>query len=167
MTKFLISLLAFLLFLFPHSTSLLSINQQLTNSTNVAAPKIMNAIETGDVAALEALMCLNIKQNVKNLPEKINELLDAIDGEIIEASWVHSGGSYSGNRENGKTINQSGVDVLITTTTGTYVVGVWWETINTFQPEETGIRSIGLAQTNPLKTLAILRATEGVESWHD
>ena len=167
MTKFIISLLAFLLFLFPHSTSLLSISQQITNNSNVAAPKIINAIGTGDVAALEALMCLNIKQNVKNLPEKIGELFDAIDGDITEVKWDDGGGSYEGNRENGKTILQVGMDIFITTTSGTYVVGVWWEGINTFQPEETGIRNIGLSQTNPLKSLAIIRATEGVSSWHE
>jgi len=167
MKNFIISLLAFLLMLFPHSTSLLSISLQITNNTNVAAPKIINAIETSDVAALEALMCLNIKQNIDDLPVKIGELFDAIDGDIIEISWKERGGSYEENRENGKTILQIGMEFLITTTTGTYVICVWWEVINTFQPEETGIRSIGLSQTNPLKSLAIISAIEGVGSWHD
>lgn len=166
MAKFLISLLAFLLMLFPHSTSLLSISQQITNNPNVVAPKMVNAIETRDIAALEALMCLNIKQNVKNLPAKIGELIDSIDGDIIDTSWKDSGGSYEENRENGKTILQVGMEIFITTTTGTYVVGVWWEGINTFQPEETGIRNIALLNPDGNKLIGI-RATEGVGSWHE
>ena len=166
MAKFLISLLAFLLMLFPHSTSLLSISQQITNNPNVVAPKMVNAIETRDVAALEEFMCLNIKHNVGNLPEKIGELIDSIDGNIIETTWKHSGGGYSETRDNGKVINQSGVEILITTSAGTYVAGVWWETINTFQPEETGIRNITLLDPDGNKLIGI-RATEGVGSWHD
>ena len=167
MKNFIISFLAFLLTLSPHSTSLLSINQQITNNTNVAAPKIINAIETRDVAALEAMMCLNIKQNVENLHGKIGDMLDLIEGDITDALWENRGGSYEGHQNDGRTIIQGGISIYITTTTGTYAVGVWWEDANNFAREETGIRNIGLSQTNPLKSLAIISAIEGVGSWHD
>ena len=40
--------------------------QPLDNA--VVAATVINAIETNDIAALEALMCKNIKQNVSDLP---------------------------------------------------------------------------------------------------
>lgn len=165
--KIISSVIAFLFMLFPNNGALQYSHLQITNHTNIAAPKIIVAVKARDIDALEAMMCLNIKQNVENLPEKIGEMLDLIKGDIIESSWESGGGSYDERHKDGKAIIQSGIDIYLTTTEGNFYLGICWETANSFAMEEVGIRSIGLAQTNPLKTLAILRATEGVESWHD
>lgn len=69
--KIVIGITAFLLMLFPNSGSLQYNYLVQTNSTDIAAPKIINAIKEKDVDALEALMCQNIKENVNNLPEEI------------------------------------------------------------------------------------------------
>lgn len=171
MRNFIVGLMAFILTLFPGCTPVRSAYQQITNNTNVAAPIIIDAIKERDIDALETIMCNNIKENVEDLPEKIGELIDAIDGEIIESSWEDRGGSYQASDGEGKIIVQAGLDIYFTTTEGTYVVAVWWETVNTFKPEETGIRNIALCDPDLAFTdnyvLAKISATEGISEWHD
>lgn len=167
MSKIIISIVAILLIFFPNNKSLISYNQQITYNSAIGAERIIEAFKNEDVAALEELMCQNIKNNVENLPDKIQGLFDAIDGEIIEATYESRGGSYSGSNPGKGSITQSGVFIYITTTTGKYDIGVWWETVNTYQPEETGIRSIAIIVPSTLKLLGKISATEGVGNWHD
>jgi|GEM_PF-4304124 len=77
------------------------LNLQRTNHRDIAAPKIINAIQLKDVDALEALMCKNIKDNTEDLRGKIDELINAVEGEIISSEWK-SMGSYSSSRADGK-----------------------------------------------------------------
>lgn len=163
-SKFLIGLLTFLLMLFPNSGSLQYNYLIQTNSTDIAAPKIINAIKEKDVDALEALMCRNIKENVINLPEEIRKLVDSIDGEIISSSWKNMG-NYNEDRGNGKEILQVNLDIYLTTSTSTYYLGIMWETANSFAKEEAGIRGIGLMVNG--RVLAKINATEGIGEWHD
>ena len=157
--------------LFPKGSGSLSSYQQRPTHSVIGAEKIASAIEEGDIAALEALMCLNIKENVEDLPDKIGELMDAIEGDINEITWKSGGGSYFERHEKGRQIVQAGVDISITTTEGTYLVAVWWETVNTFKPEETGIRNIALCDPDLSLTdgylLVRISATEGIGEWHD
>jgi len=113
-------------------------------------------------------MCKNIKQNTTDLRGKIGELIDAIDGNIVAfEKRVVNGGSYYASR-NGKTISQTIISFDITTTTGTYYLGVQWETANNFAKEEVGIRNIGISQLTPqYQVLVIIEATNGVGNWHD
>ncbi|MEI6578839.1 MAG: DUF5104 domain-containing protein [Eubacteriales bacterium] len=163
-SKFYIGLMAFLLMLFPNSGSLQFNYLVQTNSTDIAAPKIISAIKEKDVDALEALMCQNIKENVNNLPEEISKLMDSIDGEIINSSWKNTG-NYNENRGNGKAILQVNLDIYLTTSTSTYYLGIMWETANSFAKEEAGIRGIGLMVDG--RILAKINATEGIGEWHD
>jgi len=163
--KIITGILALLLWLFPNWG-----NNQLqylirTNNTNIAAPKIISAIKEKDVAALEALMCKNIKDNEDDLQGKISALINAIDGEITSSSW-RTQGSYQENAYGGKQIVQSGIDIFLTTPAGTYYFGIMWETANNFAVEEVGIRSIGLIDPSD-NIVIIIRATEGVGEWHD
>lgn len=164
-SKFLIGLMAFLLMLFPNSGSLQYNYLVQTNNTNIAAPKIINAIKEKDIDALEALMCQNIKNNVNNLPEEIGKLMDAIDGEIIDSSWK-AVGNYNENRGNGKAILQVDLDIYLTTSEANYKLLIVWETANSFAKEEAGIRAIVLLIPHG-STLADIRATEGIGEWHD
>lgn len=164
LAKIISGIIAFLYMLFPNWGTVQYSYLQINNNTNIAAPKIIEAVKARDIGALEAMMCLNIKQNAENLPEKIGELIDSIDGEIIESSWESYGSSYDIGKDN-KTVLQGGIAINLITSTGTYIVGVWWETANTFAREETGIRSIRLLDSN-LNELNSISATEGI-SWHD
>lgn len=167
MSKIIVSIVAILLTLFPNNKSLISLNQQYTYHSHIGAERIIEVFKNEDVAALEELMCKNIKENIENLPNKIQDLFDVVDGEIIEATYESRGGSYSGSNPEKGSITQSGVSIYITTSTGRYDIGFWWETVNTYQPEETGIRSIAIIDPSTLELLEKISATEGVGNWHD
>lgn len=167
MSKIIVSIVAILLIFFPNNKSLISLNQQYTYNSFVGAERIIEAFKNEDVDALEELMCKNIKDNVENLPEKIQSLFDAVDGEIIEATYESRGGSYSGSNPGKGSITQSGVFIYITTTNNIYDISFWWETVNTYRPEETGIRAIALAKTDTNELLERISATDGVGNWHD
>jgi hypothetical protein len=168
MGSFIVSLLAFLIVLFPGCGGLQGTYLTITNNTNVAGPKILAAVEARDVSALEAMMCQNIKDNVPDLSERISELLDMVDGEIIESLQnSDSVGSYHERDRKGRSITQVGIDFQLTTSTGIYNIHVWWETSNNFAPKEVGIRRITLVDEDKSMRLAFISATEGVEQWHD
>jgi len=112
-------------------------------------------------------MCKNIKQNTTNLRGKIGELIDAIEGEIITIEKRPDGGSYKESRSNGRTIFQTDIGISIVTNKASYFMGITWEVANNFSKDEVGIRSIGLAQENPITRLAVISATNGIENWHD
>jgi hypothetical protein len=163
--KIIIWFLAFLMWLFPNWG-----NNQLqylirTNSTDIAAPKIISAIKEKDVAALEALMCKNIKDNVENLTDKVSELINAIEGEITSSRWGNRG-SYQETGAGGRRIVQTGIEIFLTTPSGTYYLSITWETANNFAIDEVGIRSIGLIDPSD-NILIRIAATEGVGEWHD
>jgi hypothetical protein len=164
-SKFLIGLMAFLLMLFPNSGSLQYNYLVQTNHTNIAAPKIINAIKEKDVDALEELMCQNIKDNVNDLPEQISKLMDSVDGEITHSSWDVVG-SYDANHGDDGAILQTNLDIYLTTSNATYKLLIMWETANSFAKEEAGIRGIAmLDQDNNL--FVRINATEGIGEWHD
>jgi len=168
MTKIIASILAFLLWIFPNWSSLQNRYELLTFSWETTASNIVNAIEGGDIAALEAMMCRNIKQNAVNLPSKIGELIDAIDGEIVDFTWETYGG-LDANHGSGKSLSQRHLDIHFkTTSVDNYTFLIIWEYSNSFQLEEKGIRAIVLMQkTPPYTALADIRATNGVGEWHE
>ena len=166
MTKIIVSILAFLLMIFPNSKLLIGAHQARTNTVSIVAPKIVDAIKARDAATLESFMCQNIKQNTSNLRGEINNMLDAIDGTITEATWAWRGGSYSESRSGGKKISQEGFEITVTTSVNSYALGIWWETINNFKPKEVGIRSIGLRYYQGAVLMRI-SATNGISDWHD
>ncbi len=168
MKNFIIWFLAFLLTFFPNWGSVQYEYLQLTNHTDIAAPKIIDAMKKKDIDTLEGMMCLNIKQNTENLHVKIGELIESIDGEIIEITREISNGSYIGKQQDGRSLIQAGMGFHIRTSTsvGTYYLGVMWETANNFESKETGIRNIGLLDPNGY-LLSRIYATEGIGEWHD
>ena len=167
MKKSSIIVLVFLLVLLPGCVDLQYAHLVQTNNTNIAVPKIIEAITARDIDALEAMMCLNIRQNVDNLSEKIGDMIGSIDREIIETTRKKGTDiSYSERREDGRSMVQSGFTIFFTTTTGTFRVGGIWETANNFAPEELGIRHIAVTNPDGI-VLLIIEATEGVEEWHD
>jgi len=92
-------------------------------------------------------------------------LLDAIDGEITGYTWNNFGGvdmNYGG----GRIIRQRGLALNFTTSTGVYYMSIMYEWQNSFQPEEMGIRNVGLMDPNDV-ILGRITATNGVGDWHE
>ncbi|MDR2687426.1 MAG: DUF5104 domain-containing protein, partial [Oscillospiraceae bacterium] len=92
------------------------------------------------MAALESLMCQSIRESEDDLPGRIGELIDAIDGKITEYTWSRGAG-YEGRR-NGRELVQDDSGIEFETTGGVYGLGITWEVANNFAPEETGIRAM-------------------------
>jgi hypothetical protein len=161
-------LLSTLLFLFPFLSGLFPGQQTWQPLDNEAvAITVISAVKTRDVAALEDLMCLNIKQNTSDLTNEIEKLLDAIDGEQIEFSWLKRGG-YQESNGKGKNISQNYLRIDIITSTEHYFLLIVLETYNSFAPKEMGIRSITLmTETDWNKVLYAIQATNGIIGWHD
>lgn len=141
--KIISAFLSLLILLFPGSFE--NLRQQRDNQFNDWVPVIIEAIKTENVKQLEDLMCLNIRQNTENLPEKIQEFYDCIEGEVIDGV-VDDSLQWSG--DNGVSISECGYDIHITTDKKQYCVGGVWRTTDTDHPDETRIRSITLSEIN-------------------
>ena len=169
---FLAFILAILMTLFPTEKHLMVIRQGAENSSGVYAPVIVDAIESKDVAALKSLMCANIKNNVPNLDQEIQNFYECIEGDITNISYDLSGDT-SMSRAKGQ-IHQSSIQIHVYTTVKHYLIVVLWEDINNMKPEETKIRSIRISEwiDNVDKTMTAtiiyrIQATEGVGEWHE
>ncbi|MCL2300501.1 MAG: DUF5104 domain-containing protein [Firmicutes bacterium] len=169
MAKIILSILTFLLMLFPNCTRLQVEYRQRIVNRDLTEANIVRIINADDATALEALMCGNIKQNVLGLRDKIGEFFDAIDSEI-NTFTLGSKGTYSADRGNGKSIRQSVRQINFETSSGSFAIVSTWETYNSFQPDEMGIRAITIAKVVPPSTVTILYdicATNGVGEWHE
>ena len=167
MAKIILSVVTFLLMLFPNCTRLQVEHRTRILARDFTGSNIVRIINERDIDAMKALMCLNIKQNTLNLSDKIEELFDAVDGEIIEFTWKTSGG-FSGNHGNGKSLAQKHYTLDFATSTKSYrIIGIC-EYHNSFQPKEMGIRSMTLADP-PTSLIAVvqIRATNGIGEWHE
>jgi len=169
MAKMILSILTFLLMLFPNCTRLQVEYRTRELARDLTEANIVRIINAHDVAALEALMCGNIKQTVPNLRDKIGEFFEAFDSEI-SAFTLGSKGTYSANHGNGKSLRQVVIQINFETSSGGYAIVSTWETYNSFQPNEMGIRAVTIAETVPPSTVTILydiRATNGIGEWHE
>jgi len=143
MTTFIISILAFLLTVFPSCGMLLAPYQSLTFPGERAITiEIMDAIGARDIAALEAMLSSTIRKKAQNLPSEIGELIDAIDGEVTEYGWHPAGGSDTSNF--GTRISRTTWDIEIQTTTKSYELIVGWVVVNNRKPEEVGMSTLRL-----------------------
>jgi len=86
-----IAIVAFLIFLMPWAESLglgFTYARLTVNHTQIAA-EVVAAINTKDVEKLQSMMCLNIKDNVNDLPTKISDFCDAVltvtDGKLTDS----------------------------------------------------------------------------------
>jgi len=169
MAKIILSVLTFLLMLFPNCTRLQVEYLSRELARDLTEANIVRIINTHDVPALEALMCGNIKQSVPDLRGKIGEFFDAIDSEI-NAFTLGSKGTYSADHGNGKSLRQKVIQINFETPSGFYAIVSTWETYNSFQPNEMGIRAITIGEIVPPSTATMLydiRATNGVGEWHE
>ncbi|MDR3314336.1 MAG: DUF5104 domain-containing protein [Oscillospiraceae bacterium] len=160
--KFIVSILAFLLMLFPNWGGLQFSYQSLSFDMDHNAAVLVDAIESGEITTLEAMMCRNIKENVADLPSEIGRLIAIVDGEIIEFHCQRLG-SYEETR-NGKHILQNVIAIDVATFYGNYYIGIMWEVANNFDQREIGIRNIGIIVDH--EVIARISATERIGDWH-
>jgi predicted secreted Zn-dependent protease len=76
MTTFFISVLAFLMMLFPSCEFLQLQYQAVTYNRMEAYEKVKFAFEARDVEALEAIMCKKMKDSIPDISAKIQEMYD-------------------------------------------------------------------------------------------
>jgi len=127
---------------------------------NASVEIVINAIKTGDIAAIEAFMCKNIKDNVPNLQTEIGNLIDLIEGEITSTSSTSVNDFYM--TSGGKTIERAISNSYINTAVANYKLDIRWEIYNNFSLAERGIRRIGLYITvgDAYELLIDIRATD-------
>ncbi len=140
--QILISILAFLLTIFPNSSTLLGNYQELTfPGMHEVSQQIVDAINNNDVEAFKKYLCPNMIKH-DDLDEKIQSFMDAIDDEIIEYRVRDAGGgsiSNYGYYQEGKTW-----DTLFMYNGLTYNIGISYTVANTKEPDNVGITTIHL-----------------------
>jgi len=160
-SRIIAAILAFFIWLFP------SLQKPQPLNAETVANNLMWAVETKDINLFEKQLCLNIKQNVEDLPSKITGLFDAIDGDLVGFTWRTMGG-YFERDGSGKSISQNILIIDFTTSAGSYRIMGTLEYHNSFKPEEMGIRAITLFDPPTATTGVVdIRATEGVGDWHN
>ena len=149
MTKIIVTVLAILLTVFPNSGFLLANYQNLTfPGDDVITDTIIEAIKKDDADTIEAMLSQHTKEHGENLNQKIKELIDAIDGEIIEYRDHGSGGDgdYSNN---GVSVKDKSWKILIKTESKQeYLVCVSWVVVNTINSEKVGMKTLRLIDTD-------------------
>ena len=119
------------------------LRQRLSFNMNSSADKVMSAIKKRDIETLESMMCLSIKENEDDLSNRIGNLIDTIDGEILEYTWSQ-GGSHGESSHDGKILDRQDFSIRVESTEGVYILQITWEIANNFAPEETGICAISV-----------------------
>jgi hypothetical protein len=144
LNKIRLIVLTFLLTIFPSCGILLGPYQSLTYpGQTVITDNVITAINAGDIDALEAMMSENNKKNIEDLPGKIGEFIDAIDGEIIEYSYA--GGGYEKDiSDYGERYSLRSWDVDVITDTESYRIIITWIAVNSNAPEKVGMSGISI-----------------------
>lgn len=145
MTKILSLIISFLLTIFPSSSYLQCQSQQLAfPGEEAACNMIADYIKDNDVEAIYNLFCEAEKQSNKNLKDDIQNVIDAIDGKIIKAKRSAGVGHQSDYANMGVYQSQRDFALEIKTTTEKYELLIFWVTVDTESPEEVGIGSLAL-----------------------
>ncbi len=136
-----LTIVTFLLTIFPWSSSLVAKKQQLTFPGNeIVINEIISAIETRDVSSLEEMYSKSQREEVDGLSNKIELLIDSIKGEMLEIIWLPSGGSDYKNY--GVAESTRSWKLIFTTSEDEYIIYVDWVIVDTINPDRVGL--IGL-----------------------
>ncbi len=145
MTKIIISIVAFLLTIFPFSQTLLATHQQLTYPGHqVISDNIIDAVKSNDVHAIEDMFSESTKNDTQQLSDKIQNIYNLIDGEIISANFVLGTRSESSESGMGYVEKSTGWKIEFKTTTDDYFLLVCWVIADTLDPENVGLSQITL-----------------------
>ncbi len=139
MTNIIISIVAFLLTIFPFSQTLLATHQQLSFQGNqVISQNIVEAINSNDIQAIEDMLSEERKQNMSDPKKSISEFLQSFDGEIVEIGHI-SGGSESAESGSGYVYKVRDWRIEIETSQGERWLYVTWVIADTINPEHVGM----------------------------
>lgn len=147
--KFIISILAFLLTIFPRCGMLLAQYQSLTfPGEAVVSDKIIDAINEYDIDALAAMMSEESKKAIEDLPGRIEIFIDTIDGEII--SYEFGGGGYEKDIfDYAKHYSLKSWELIVETDEEkSYAINITWIIVNDNVPEEVGMTCMTLGDTD-------------------
>jgi len=138
-------ILSFLLWIFPWSGTLLSLYQSASfPGESVVTKNIVDAINAGDIDAIEAMFSPDRKQTMDDLPGHIGALIDAIGGEVIEIRF--NGAGYSSSESGtGRAYNYRSWARYLDTETETYILDIGWMITNSSAPREVGLGSLHLS----------------------
>jgi len=160
--------LSILLWFAPNSKSLRFDYDKTYYNPQGISDTVLPVIKSQNAAALEAMLCKNIKDNFPGYHTTINEMLALTSGVTSYSLKVNSA-EYDGSR-GGKSISQKTCDLRYTKDGVEYSLGICWE-VNNFSPSEAGIRQIAISEKDIVEggwvDLVFLYATEGVRNWHD
>ena len=138
-----ISILAFLLTIFPNSSTLLGNYQELTfPGMHEVSQQIVDAINNNDVEAFKEVLSPNMKKNVPDLDAKIQFLMDSIDKRIDEYEVRDGGGGSTSNY--GYYEKTQVWSVLFEYNELTYRIVLRYEIANTKTPDDVGVITVRL-----------------------
>lgn len=139
MTNIIISIVAFLLTIFPFSQTLLATHQQLTYpGEQVISDSVIDAIKSNDVQAIEDMLSEETQQNMADPKKSIRDFFQTIEGEIVEVRRVGMGGSSSESGA-GYVYKVETWGVEVETTQNTYRIMITWVIADTRWPEHCGL----------------------------
>lgn len=145
MTKIVVIILSILLTFFPNSVSLLGAYQDATYpGEKVVTERVIEAVENGDVEAIEEMMSQYVKSNNATLSEDIKRLMSTMEGNIKEAYWY--AGAHDSIIKNYDLYESYGTWVIkFETDKSDYKLHVTWIRANTDKPEMVGLSSLSLS----------------------
>ena len=151
MTKIIISILSVLLIFFPFSQTLQAFYQNLTYpGQDVIIANVINAVENKDINAFEEMFSENKKDNIEQLPDKLQSMFNLIDGEIVNVEHCLGDGSESSKSGVGYVKKTCSWKFEIATTTNKYILIVSWIIVDTLRPQNVGLGSLKLMDSEIL-----------------
>jgi len=141
MNKILAGFFAFLLWIMPWWTGLFNMRERYAFDDAAVSSKIITCVKTRNIATLESMMRPWLQINTTDLSDKINQLCDAIDGNVIEFYRTRGQGS----RDDSGIHSEELSFVIDTDKPEHYYFVIWYDVTNSRDRSEVGISSIRLA----------------------
>ncbi len=137
-----------LLTIFPWSGNLQGTYQQLTfPGRDVIVDSVIEAVKHKDVKAIEEMLSESSKKRSDDLSVEIKNLIDTVEGEIVNASLYGNGDGSDYSNYGVKKSNRTW-KIKFETTEKTYVLYVNWIIVDSQNPENVGLSSMSLSDLN-------------------
>jgi len=163
-TRILVGILTFLLWIFPKSDSLNFFYNRASLNRNQVIADVVDAINTQNVGKLQAMMCLNIRDSVTNLPTEIgkfyNEVLALTDGKLSNYSIEVDKDVLSMSRDEFGRMQQDILTITFFKGSVKYQIFVTWAICS--RGPEAGIRRIALSNRETYEVVCKICATQYV-----
>ena len=163
-TRILVGILTFLLWIFPKSDSLNFFYNRASLNRNQVIADVVDAINTQNIGKLQAMMCLNIRDSVTNLPTEIgkfyNEVLALTDGKLSNYSIEVNKDVLSMSRPEFGRMQQDILSIIFYSNSKKYEIAITWAICS--KGSEAGIRRIALGNMTDFVIMAEILATQYV-----